>query len=221
MATLKKQVAIAILALIGVVVLILVVVGTYGYQRYYAPILRPLMFVTAAGRLEQSLKNTSPFQPPASGALTPEQWSRFCDVESAVEAVMGKTMGVMAKQRETLTADAVTRTGAVPLMTAIAAFREIGPVYLKAKQAQIQALDRAGLSLEEFRWVRRQALLGAGLPLAELDVEGMRTAPQEKRDRVEVKTIAPDPATTAENGALVASRRAQLESWLALAFFDL
>ncbi len=221
MATMKKQVAIAVLALIGVLVLIVVIVGTYGYQRYYAPILRPLMFVTAAGRLEQSLRNTSPFQPPASGALTPEQWARYCDVESAVEAVMGPTMGVLAKQRASLMASATQQSGAVPLMTAVAAFREIGPVYLKAKQAQVEAMNRAGFSKEEYRWVRRQVLIAAGLSPSELDLEGMRTAAQDRRDRVDVKTTLPEPAVAAGNGELVSSRRAQLESWLALAFFDL
>jgi hypothetical protein len=69
--------------------------------------------------------------------------------------------------------------------------------------------------------VRRQVFLGAGLPLSELDLDGIRTAPQEKRDSVDVKATTPEPAMAAANGALVASRRAQLESWLALAFFDL
>jgi hypothetical protein len=221
MATTKKQVAIAVLALLGALVLILLVVGTYGYQRYYAPFVRPLMFVTVAGNLEQSVRTTSPFQPPATGALTPEQWTRFCDVESAVEAVMGQTTGVLAKQRDGLTASATQKAGTVPLLTAVAAFREIGPVYLKAKQAQVAAINRAGFSMEEYRWVRRQAFLGAGFPLSELDLQGIRTAPQDKRDRVDVKTTTPDPAAAAANGALVASRRAELESWLALAFFDL
>lgn len=221
MATTKKQVAIAILALAGVLVLVLVVAGTYGYQRFYAPLVRPLMFVTAAGRLEQGLRNTSPFQVPESGALTPEQWTRYCDVEEAVETVVGPAMGVMAKQREALASNASQQSGEVPLMTAIAAFREIGPVYLKAKQAQIDALNKAGFSMDEYRWVRRQVLLGAGLPLAELDLDGMKTAAQEKRAGVEVKTTAPEPTAAATNGALVSPRRAQLESWLALAFFDL
>jgi hypothetical protein len=49
----------------------------------------------------------------------------------------------------------------------------------------------------------------------------MRTAAQDRRDSVDVRTISPAPAAATENEALVASRRAQLESWLALAFFDL
>jgi hypothetical protein len=99
--------------------------------------------------------------------------------------------------------------------------REIGPVYLKAKQAKVEAMNRAGFSRDEYRWVRRQVLAAAGLSLSELDLEGMRTAAQERRDKVDVKTSSPEPVTTTANEALVASRRAQLESWLALAFFGL
>jgi hypothetical protein len=221
MASKKQQVAIAVLSLVGVLVLILVVVGTYGYQRFYAPIVRPLMFVTASGRLEQSLSTTSPFQAPASGALTPEQWSRYCDVETAVEATMGQSMGVVVRQRDVLTATAKQKAGTVSFLTAIAAFREIGPVYLKAKQAQVNAMNRAGFSLEEYRWVRRQVFLGAGLVFSELDVVGLRTAAQEKRYSVDVKTTSPEPAAATANGTLVSARRPELDTWLALAFFDL
>lgn len=134
---------------------------------------------------------------------------------------MGQTMGVVARQRDALKTKAADKAGAVNFMTAIAAFREIGPLYLKAKQAQVEAMNRAGFSMEEYRWVRRQVFLGAGLPLSELDLGGMRTAAQEKRDGVDVKTTPPEEAATTANGELVSSRRAQLESWLALAFFDL
>jgi hypothetical protein len=221
MAPKKQQVAIAILALAGVLVLIVVGVGTYGYQRYYVPLVRPLMFVTASGQLEQTLRAKTPFQPPQSGALTPEQWTRFCDVESAVEAAMGQTVGAAARQRDALKTTADQKAGTVPLLTAIAAFREIGPVYLKAKQAQVEAMNRAGFSMEEYRWVRRQVFLGAGLVLSELDVVGMRTAAQEKRDGVDVKTTSPEPAAVTANGTLVSARRPALDTWLALAFFDL
>ena len=221
MATMKRQVAIAILALVGLLVLILVVVGTYGYQRYYVPLLRPLMYVTASEKLEQALRNTSPFQAPDSGVLTPEQWARFCDVETAVEAVVGEKMGVMARQRESLMAASDTQTGSVSFLVALAAFREFGPVYLTAKQAQVDAMNKTGLSKDEYRWVRRQVMLGAGLPFSQLDLDGMRTAAQDRRDKVDVKTTAPDPAAATANGALVSGRRAQLESWLAMAFFDL
>ncbi len=221
MATTKKQVAIAVLALLGVLVLVVVVVATYGYQRFYAPLVRPLMYVTASGRLEQGLRNASPFQAPESGAITPEQWARYCDVETAVEAVAGQRAAVMARQRDALTADAARQTGSVTFLAAIAAFREIGPDYLKAKQAQVEAMNTAGFSKEEYRWVRRQVFLAAGLSHADLDLDGMRTAAQDKRDKVDVKTTAPDAAAEAANGALVAGRRAQLDTWLALAFFDL
>ncbi len=221
MATKKQQVAIAILSIVGVLVLIVVGLGIYGYQRYYVPMLRPLMYVTVAGQLEQTLPSTSGFQPPASGAITPEQWAGYCDVETSVEGVLGQAAGVVARQRDALEATATGEPASVAFLAAIGAFREIGPVYLKAKQAQIEALKKAGVSLEEYRWVRRQALLGAGLPLVELDLVGMRTAPQAKRDRVEVKTTAADPAAAAANGALVSAKRTQLDTWLAMAFFDL
>ncbi len=215
-----KQLAIAGLVLAGVLVLTLVVVGTFGYEHYYKPIARPFLFLRTAELLEESIRNTSPFKPPTSGELTAEQWSRFCEVEAAVDKVMGPAVGVATKQRDSLIGSGGPRPGAVPLIAALTALAKIGPIYVKAKQAQIEAMNRANFSREEYLWVRRQVFDSAGLVLDELDLNGLRTAAQDKRDVVDIKTIPAEPKAAA-NTVLVSGRRPQLESWLALAFFDL
>jgi hypothetical protein len=129
-------------------------------------------------------------------------------------------VGVATKQRDSLIGSGGPRPGAVPLTAALTALAKIGPIYVKAKQAQIEAMNRANFSREEYLWVRRQVFDSAGLVLDELDLNGLRTAAQDKRDVVDIKTIPAEPKATT-NTVLVSGRRPQLESWLALAFFDL
>jgi len=221
MSSMKKQLAVAAFVFAGVLIVALVVVGTIGYYRLYYPFLRPLGFVTTAGRLEESLRNTAPFRPPTSGALTAQQWSRYCEVESAVHKVMGPAMAVLTKQRDTLVASANQKPASVRLSAAVRAFGEIGPVFLRAKLAQVEAMNRASFSTEEYRWVRREVFASAGFVLAELDLDSMRTAVQDRRDSIDVQTTSVEPNSQGANSSLVSGRRPQLESWLALAFFDL
>jgi hypothetical protein len=220
-ASIGKQVLVAVLVLVGVLVVGAVVLGTVGYVRYYEPLVRPLTFVGGGGRLESGVKNTARFEPPASGEMSSAQWSAYCAVSTSVAGALRSSVGTLEAQRRLLAAQADRQRGRVPYREALAAFREIGSPYLKAKQAQVEALNRAGLSLAEYRWIQVQVFAAAGLPLAVLDLEGMRTAPQEQRAVVDVEvTPAPNVGDTVR--ALVRSRQAlDLESWRALAFFGL
>ena len=216
MSTIRRQLAIAG----AVLVVTLVGVGTFGYQRYYKPLVRPMAFLRAAELLDESIRNTAPFQPPTSGELTAEHWSRYCEVEAAVAKVMGPAVGVAANERDSLIGSSSRRPEAVPRIAALMAVSRIGPIYVKAKQAQVDAMNRVSFSREEYRWVRRQVFASSGLALDELDLNGLRTAAQDQRNVVDIRTIPAEPKATA-NGAVVSGRRPPLESWLALAFFDL
>ena len=55
----------------------------------------------------------------------------------------------------------------------ISAYRDLAAAYMDAKRAQVDALNRAGLSMEEYRWTRSQAYAALGMPLMDLDVAGL------------------------------------------------
>jgi hypothetical protein len=220
-ASTKKQIIIAALVIVGLLVVAAIALGTFGYFRYYKPLVQPLVFVSGAGRLEGLVRNAAPFEPPASGDVTPAQWSKYRDVTAAVVAALPASMGVVEAQKRSLQAAAAQQGGRVPFRVALAAFGEIGPAFLKAKQAQVDALNRAEFSVAEFRWVQRQVFAAADLPLAELDLEGMRTAPQEGRDYVDVKKSTATEVSQAVRDRVRSRPASEVETWLALAYFGL
>jgi hypothetical protein len=220
-ASVGKQVLVAALVVVGLLVVGAVVLGTVGYVRYYEPLVRPLTFVGGAGRLESGVRNTARFEPPASGAMTSVQWADYCAVSGAVAGTLRSAVRTVETQRQVLVAQAEKQGGRVPYREALAAFREIGSVYLKAKQAQVEGLNRAGLSLAEYRWIQVRVFAAASLPLAVLDLEGMRTAPQEQRGVVDVQASPAPPVSEAVRNLVRARQASELESWRALAFFGL
>ena len=52
-------------------------------------------------------------------------------------------------------------------------YREYAATYLDAKRAQVDALNRAGISLDEYRWTRTQAYAALGVPLVDIDLSRM------------------------------------------------
>ena len=51
----------------------------------------------------------------------------------------------------------------------MSAYRDMASAWLSAKREQVQALNDAGLSLEEYRWIRGAAYQALGAPLVDLD----------------------------------------------------
>jgi hypothetical protein len=221
MSSTGMKLAIGALAIVGVLVVGALIAGMIGYYRVYVPVLRPVSYVAASGHLDDSLENTTPFQPPASGAVTADQWSRYCEVKTAVRSAVGPSLRILEEQARWLLANMGPAANTVQYRAALRAIGEIGPPFLGAKYAQAKALNRAHFSLEEYRWVQRQVFASANLVLAELDLRGMEAAPQERREAIDVKISAPVKGHQAGTALIGTRPGAELESWRALAFFGL
>jgi hypothetical protein len=60
--------------------------------------------------------------------------------------------------------------GPPPLPELISAYRDLAAAYVDAKRAQVDALNLAGLSLDEYRWTRSRAYAALGMQLMDVDV---------------------------------------------------
>lgn len=216
-----KKLAIGCLIAAGVLVVLALVAATAGYFLVYRPTLSALTYVSGAERLETRLTNRSPYEPPASGDLTEEQVARFLQVEERVQTGVGGRMAVFAEQHSQLERAAEGKRG--PTRRQVhAALGTIGPVYLKAKSAQIDALNAANFSRAKYEWVRAQVYPAAGLPLARLDLRAlMATEDVDFEEIIGLMRSPADQAVSEHNRALVERHLPRLKDWLALAFFDL
>jgi len=213
-----KGLGVGLLIAAGVLLLVIGTAGTVFYVKVYRPIGGPIAAMGIAKTLEERrLQNRAEFLPPSSGELTGEQAANFAAVEEAVQTQLATGTGILTQKQADL--ERASTADALSVRTTLLAFGEIKDVYLNAKVAQIDAMNRAKFSKEEFEWVRKQLYSAAGLRLSQLDVSevlgGVRDA------MVEVRQFKPGGPVPEVNQRLARPLASKLQAWLALGFFGL
>ena len=176
--------------------------------------------MAAIGDLDRGITRKGPFVPPDSGELTPEMAKRFARVQQSVRAALGSRYDELARRADDLrTAVASGRTA--PIAAVMDVYKDVVSAVEDGKRAQIEALNKAGFSLDEYEWVRRQMYGAAGLLVQSVDVESIRRALTSRHDGVRV-TPAPAPGDVPpKNRELVQPYVDELKAWLPLAWFGL
>jgi hypothetical protein len=213
-----KTLGVGLLVAAGVLLLVLGTVGTVFYVKVYRPIASPLTAMGGAKTLEERrLQNRAEFRPPVSGALTAEQTANFVAVEEEVQKQLATGIAVLARKHADL--ELANEANALSVQEALLAFGDMKTLYLNAKMAQIDAMNRVHVSKEEFEWVRKQLYHAAGLRLSQLDVSevlaGVRGAV------VDVRQFEPGGPVPGQNERLARPLAPLLRAWLALGFFGL
>jgi hypothetical protein len=171
--------------------------------------------------IERSVRNQSPYQPPASGELTKEQVERYYRVQQAIRASLGARGTQMQEKYKSLLAK--KEATAIDAPQLFAAYSDLASGYVDAKRVQVQALNDAGISMGEYRWIRTQTYAALGFPMMDMDfakmVEdakaGRKTAPPP------LPALTVGPAGPKVNQDLVKSHQKDFEDYAALAFFGL
>jgi len=201
------------------VVLVLVVAGGIGAYLSVRHITGPLMYLSGSNRLESGIVNTSEYQPPASGVLTAGQLERFLAVEREVESRLEERFAELRTKSAELIGLSQAGKVRLPARATLESLGPVGRALLEGKQAQVDALNRVGLSKDEFEWIREQAYHAAGVEAWQLDysdvIGGVAGA------EFAVRRLPHGVAIPAENRTLVAPRADDLKRWVTLAFFGL
>lgn len=173
--------------------------------------------------LDRELKNTSAFEAPASGELTPEQVARFIRVQQQVRATLGTRAEAFTTRYRELSRKTPEGTVIVPSASQLfGGLRDLSDVYLEAWRAQVQAMNAEGFSRDEFSWVRLRVYQAAGLDAARYDARDLERVIEAMARGV--KLDAPEvrlPDAPARNRELVKPHVALLTTWLGMAFFGL
>jgi hypothetical protein len=210
---------------IGCVVLIAVLAVGAGAASYmvYRKVNSTLAGFAELGtvsELERSVRNRDRFVPPASGELNERQLQRFLGVQQAVRARLGERAHEFERKYQALLAkDSATVFDAPEL---VSAYRDLAKGYVDAKRAQVDALNDAGLSLEEYRWVRTRSYAAIGVPMMEMDLA--RIVDDVKNGRTPATPPAVmqlGPSDPPASQKLVEPHRKVLEANAGLAFFGL
>ena len=210
---------------IGCAVLLLVsMVGAAGASYYaYHKVSSAFTQFAELGSLpeiERSVKNQRPYQPPPAGEPSADQIRRLLDVQGAVRTRLGvRADEIEHRYHRLLAKDSAT---VVDVPELVGAYRDLAGAYMDAKRAQVDALNRAGLSLDEYRWIRSRAYGALGMSLLDVDVSRIIEDVKAGRQPTTPAT-RPVPVTPASPAlrARVEPHRKALESNIGLAFFGL
>jgi hypothetical protein len=158
-----------------VICVVLGIVGTIGTYYVYRVVKTKVMDTIdqfAAFKdvpsLERQVRNKTEFNPPESGLLTQSQVERLAAVQTAVRNTLGTGAHEMeVRYKALLDKKEATALDAPEL---ISAYRDLAKLWLAGKKAQVDALNQAGFSLAEYRWVRDRTYRAVGVPLASVDI---------------------------------------------------
>jgi len=150
---------------VGCAIAVVVACIAFGFLLYFG-VYRPAKSVM--GDLDQvsrlrgmndGVMNHESFVKPLNGELTPDQLARFVRVQSGIHVGLGSDYPLLEERAAKLRGLTSTKPGDMKperlgVRDAILAFRGIGPVMLRAKEIQVNALNVERFSVEEYRWVR-------------------------------------------------------------------
>ena len=139
-----------------------VVLGVLMYFGVYRPARSVMGDLDQASRLRamnDGVVNRETYLKPLNGELTADQVSRFTRVQSGIHAGLGTEYPLLEERAARLRGLTAAQPGEMKpqrlgVRDAILAFRGIGPVMVRAKEIQVNALNIERFSVEEYRWVR-------------------------------------------------------------------
>lgn len=192
----------------------------YYLYRQVASTVSQFAQLSEAPALERSVRNREPFNPPASAELTDAQVEKLVGVQTEVRRRLGERMAAFEAKYKALSEkkDATIADGPMLLQ----AYSDLAATWLDAKRGQVEALNAAGLSLDEYRWIRNEAYRALGQPFVEMDLgklideakRGVRSGGTELRG-----ALGPEGAVA--NRARIEKFKKLLEENLPLASFGL
>lgn len=170
--------------------------------------------------IEREVRNRSTFTPPATEVLTEAQVAKLVQVQTFIRQKLGDQFKVFESKYKALADKKDATVLDAPMI--IGAYRDLAAGWMEAKRNQVEALNAADLSLDEYRWIRDQAYRALGRPYMDFDISkfvedakrGVSSQGAEIRGAVE-------PAGPEANQKLVEKFRKILEDNLALASFGL
>ncbi len=217
-----KKVAIGCLA---VLVIVLVVGGILGYIFIYRPAsgyIASLRQLGEVAEIDKQVANRSPFAAPESNELTAQMVTRFAAVQEGIQQALGPRFAELKTKYDYLDRLQKEQHREPSFTEAMGALKDLVGVFVLAKRAQVDALNKAKFSLDEYSWVRSRVYTAAGLPFSQMDLAHLGDAVKQGRTDFQFEKAASDEPVPAGNKELVKPLLDKLQNeWVSLAFFGL
>lgn len=211
----KLLVGCLVLAVVGIIV-----GGIVGYYFVYRPArdyIAGFSDVSQVVELNDEVENQAPFSPPGDDLLTPRQVDAFVAVQRRMVGDLGFRLEELKRKYEAFDGPSAERPGFSDLL---GIWRDLKDLVLFAKRIQVEALNDAGLSIAEYRWVRTRFYQALGAEFFSINLEQIAEAVKQQDPDLLGEASAPDIAPEA-NRRLVQDYQQEAAQWLAYAWLGL
>jgi hypothetical protein len=194
-------------------------VGYYGYLKVRSTV-NQFAELRQVPDIERGIKIQTPFAPPASGELTEKQVERLMLVQRRVHERLGQDFAAMERNYKSLMDKKEATVTDLPAL--VSAYKDMAASWMSAKREQVQALNDAGLSLSEYRWIRLQSYRAIGVPFVDMDFGRLAEQATSSKPAEVMGNFGPSTGPdAAANLKIVERYRKDLERYVPLAAFGL
>ena len=159
--------------LVGCLVVVVVLVGAGGTAGYFF-VIKPAWefaggvqaFVQEYAELNEQIERQDGFEPSADGAITSEQFQRFLVAQRDMREAMEGELEALDQRLEAMKAEQKAENREAGIGEMFTAYKGLGDLLIKAKRAQVEALNRYNFSLQEYLYVRNQTYRALGQEVA-------------------------------------------------------
>jgi hypothetical protein len=187
---------------LGTVAVLCVAAGVAYYQFLFRPMMKSAPDILQIGTLADmnaGIAMRRDFQPPADNLLTAGQVRAFARVEAAIRDSLGQDRDLLRRRTEKLSDKDL---GAM-LLEARGFLQGMGPILVRAKTAQVAALNRDSLSLGEYRWIRESVFRALGVRVSSTYIEDVMSRGHRSYRVSYTNEPSSEPAVPEENALLV------------------
>ena len=114
------------------------------------------------GHDEHRVLDVHAYQPPTDGGLDSDQFQRFLVAQRDMRQTMEGEFDTLKARFEAMNADIQAEERDMNFSELFGAYQGLGELLLKAKGAQVEALNRYNFSLQEYLYVRNQSFRALG-----------------------------------------------------------
>jgi hypothetical protein len=159
--------------LVGCLVVVLVLVGAGGTAGYFF-VIKPAWdfagdmqaFVQEYERLNEQIDRTADYRPPDEGGVGAEQFQRFLIAQRDMRQALEDELAELEQRLDSIRQQSESDNRTPGIRELFSGYQGLGDLLVKAKRAQVDALNRYNFSLQEYLYVRNRVYRALGEDVA-------------------------------------------------------
>lgn len=162
------------LGCLGIGLIVIVGGGYFAYSTFVKPLMGSVSVLQDIHEKNSEIENKSTYTIPADREITENQVERFVDVQKDIRSGLENRFTEFQEKYDELSAELENREPTLNEITG--AYADLIELYADAKQIQVDALNDAGFSLEEYRYVQQSFYQAMGVELFSYNIDQMAEA---------------------------------------------